>query len=101
MRRQPYLVERHQVVRDLTQHRAVITLGLENAHAETGLRAERETEVLALIAKGRSNKEIASTLSVTEGTVKLHVTNILTKLEVNTRTEALVVAVQRGIIDIV
>mgnify|MGYP001281120916 FL=1 len=63
--------------------------------------SERETEVLALIAKGRSNKEIASTLSVTEGTVKLHVTNILTKLEVNTRTEALVVAVQRGIIDIV
>lgn len=63
--------------------------------------SERETEVLTLIAKGRSNKEIASTLSVTEGTVKLHVTNILTKLEVNTRTEALVVAVQRGIIDIV
>lgn len=63
--------------------------------------SERETEVLALIAKGRGNKEIASALSVTEGTVKLHVTNILTKLEVNTRTEALVAAVQRGIIDIV
>lgn len=63
--------------------------------------SERETAVLALIAKGRSNKEIASALNVTEGTVKLHVTNILTKLEVNTRTEALVVAVQRGIIDIV
>jgi DNA-binding NarL/FixJ family response regulator len=63
--------------------------------------SERESEVLALIAKGRSNKEIASALGVTEGTVKLHVTNILTKLEVNARTEALVVAVQRGIIDIV
>lgn len=63
--------------------------------------SERETEVLTLIAKGRSNKEIASTLGVTEGTVKLHVTNILTKLEVNARTEALVVAVQRGIIDII
>ena len=63
--------------------------------------SERETEVLALIAKGQSNKEIASGLGVTEGTVKLHVTNILTKLEVNARTEALVVAVQRGIIDIV
>ena len=63
--------------------------------------SERETEVLALIAKGRSNKEIASELHVTEGTVKLHVTNILSKLEVNARTEALVVAVQRGIIDIV
>lgn len=62
--------------------------------------SERETEVLALIAKGQSNKEIATTLGVTEGTVKLHVTNILSKLEVNARTEALVVAVQRGIIDI-
>ena len=62
--------------------------------------SERETEVLALIAKGQINKEIANTLGVTEGTVKLHVTSILAKLEVNARTEALVVAVQRGIIDI-
>jgi DNA-binding NarL/FixJ family response regulator len=62
--------------------------------------SERETEVLALIAKGRSNKEIATDLGVTEGTVKLHVTNLLAKLEVNARTEALVVAVRRGIIDI-
>ena len=62
--------------------------------------SERETEVLTLIAKGQSNKEIAAVLGVTESTVKLHVTNILTKLEVNARTEALVVAVQRGIIDI-
>ena len=62
--------------------------------------SERETEVLALIAKGQINKEIAAALGVTEGTVKLHVTNILAKLEVNARTEALVVAVQRGIIDI-
>lgn len=62
--------------------------------------SERETEVLALIAKGHSNKEIALVLGVTEGTVKLHVTSILSKLEVNARTEALVVAVQRGITDI-
>ena len=62
--------------------------------------SERETEVLTLIAKGRSNKEIAVDLGVTEGTVKLHVTNLLAKLEVNARTEALVVAVRRGIIDI-
>jgi DNA-binding NarL/FixJ family response regulator len=62
--------------------------------------SERETEVLTLIAKGQSNKEIATTLGVTEGTVKLHVTSILSKLEVNARTEALVVAVQRGITDI-
>ncbi|MDQ5978356.1 MAG: hypothetical protein QG602_1330 [Verrucomicrobiota bacterium] len=62
--------------------------------------SERETEVLGLIAKGRSNKEIGAILGVTEGTVKIHVTNILSKLDVTARTEALVVAVQRGIIDI-
>lgn len=62
--------------------------------------SEREIEVLALIAKGRSNKEISSSLGVTEGTVKVHVTNIFSKLDVTARTEALVVAVRRGIIDI-
>ena len=62
--------------------------------------SERESEVLGLIAKGRSNKEIGSLLGVTEGTVKIHVTNIFSKLDVAARTEALVVAVQRGIIDI-
>jgi DNA-binding NarL/FixJ family response regulator len=62
--------------------------------------SDREREVLALIAKGQSNKEIAVALGVVEATVKLHVTHILSKLEVNARTEALVVAVQRGIIDL-
>lgn len=62
--------------------------------------SDRETEVLSLIAKGRSNKEIGALLGVTEGTVKIHVTNLLAKLEVTARTEALVVAVRRGIIDI-
>lgn len=62
--------------------------------------SDRETEVLALVAKGQSNKEIGSALGVTEGTVKIHMNNILSKLEVTTRTEAIFVAVRRGIIDI-
>lgn len=62
--------------------------------------SDREREVLSLIAKGRLNKEIASVLGVTEGTVKLHVTSILSKLDVTARTEALVVAVRHGLIDI-
>ncbi len=62
--------------------------------------SDREKEVLTLIAKGRSNKEIGTMLGVAEGTVKIHVTNILAKLEVNARTEAIVVAVRHGIIDI-
>jgi len=58
----------------------------------------REVEVLQLIVKGRSNKEIASDLSIAEVTVKLHVGHILTKLRVNDRTQATTTALQRGIV---
>lgn len=58
----------------------------------------RESEVLQLLAKGLSNKEIGAELRVVEGTVKIHVTNILAKLGVSDRTQAIVVAVRRGII---
>lgn len=60
----------------------------------------RELEVLRLVAKGLSNKEIGAQLNVVEGTVKIHVTNVLSKLRVADRTQAIVVAIQRGIIDI-
>ena len=62
--------------------------------------SDREIEVLSLIAKGRSNKEVGAQLGVTEGTVKIHVTNIFSKLEVTARTEAIVVALRHGIIDL-
>lgn len=58
----------------------------------------REIDVLGLIVKGRSNKEIASDLSIAEVTVKLHVGHILAKLGVNDRTQATTTALQRGII---
>jgi DNA-binding NarL/FixJ family response regulator len=58
----------------------------------------REIEVLALIVKGRSNREIASSLAITEGTVKGHVNNILSKLGVADRTQAATTAIQRGIV---
>ncbi len=58
----------------------------------------REIGVLELIVKGKSNKEIASALSIAEVTVKLHVGHILTKLGVNDRTQATTTALQRGII---
>ncbi len=58
----------------------------------------RELEVLQHVAKGQSNKEIAARLGVVEGTVKIHVANIFSKLGVSDRTQALVVAVKRGII---
>jgi two-component system NarL family response regulator len=50
------------------------------------------------LSEGRSNKEIGTTLSITEGTVKLHVNNILGKLGVSSRTEAVTVALKRGIL---
>jgi len=60
----------------------------------------RELEVLALIGKGKSNKEIAAVLHLVEGTVKVHVTNILSKLGVADRTQAVLAAVKRGILQL-
>jgi DNA-binding NarL/FixJ family response regulator len=60
----------------------------------------RELDVLRLVAKGLSNKEIGSDLHVVEGTVKIHLTNILAKLGVSDRTQAILAAVKRGIIEI-
>ncbi len=60
----------------------------------------REMEVLKLLAKGLSNKEIATQLGLVVGTIKIYVANIFSKLGVSDRTQALVVAVKRGIIDI-
>jgi DNA-binding NarL/FixJ family response regulator len=60
----------------------------------------REMEVLALIARGLSNKEIAAQLDLVEGTVKVHVTNILAKLRVTDRTQAILAGVKQGIIQI-
>jgi two-component system NarL family response regulator len=58
----------------------------------------RESEVLALIVKGRSNKEIGYDLGIAEPTVRLHLTHLFKKLHVLDRTQAAMVAVQRGLI---
>ncbi len=58
---------------------------------------KREREVLAEIAKGKSNKEIATSLFITEKTVKTHVSNILAKLELHDRTQAALYAVKHGL----
>jgi DNA-binding NarL/FixJ family response regulator len=59
---------------------------------------ERETEILRLMASGYSNKEIANSLNVAEGTVKNHVSNILSKLGVRDRTRAVLKAFELGIV---
>lgn len=58
---------------------------------------ERETDVLKCIARGLSNREIAETLHITEGTVKGHVSNILSKLHLQDRTQAALYAVKNGL----
>ena len=60
--------------------------------------SERELEILARVAAGDSNKEIATALYITEGTVKNHVTNILGKLGVRDRTQAALRARELGLI---
>ena len=58
----------------------------------------RETEILRLLAEGKRNREIADTLFLSEKTVKNYISNILYKLQVNSRTEAALLAVKRGLI---
>lgn len=60
----------------------------------------REVEVLRLIAKGRSNKEIASELGIVEGTVKAHITNIFGKLKAVDRAQAITIAMKNGILQL-
>jgi two-component system NarL family response regulator len=60
----------------------------------------REVEVLRMVANGLGNKEIATALKIAEVTVKLHVSHILEKLDVNDRTQAATVALQRGILSL-
>jgi DNA-binding NarL/FixJ family response regulator len=66
------------------------------ASAEQGLFTSREVDVLRLLVRGASNKEIASALFLSEGTVKNHVTHILSKLQVTGRTQAALRARELG-----
>jgi DNA-binding NarL/FixJ family response regulator len=61
---------------------------------------DREAEVLRLLARGKANKQIASNLYVSEKTVKAHVSSILMKLGVQSRTQAALYAVRAGLVSI-
>ena len=60
----------------------------------------RELDVLQMLGRGLSNKEIGAQLGVVEGTVKIHITNIFGKLGVTDRTKALLTAIKRGIVHV-
>lgn len=69
-------------------------------HAGDDTLTAREVEVLLLIAAGNSNKAIADKLSITDETVKGHVSNVLSKLGANDRTHAVTLGLKRGIIQL-
>jgi DNA-binding NarL/FixJ family response regulator len=59
----------------------------------------REKQVLIMIAKGRSSKEIAAELGISDRTVQTHTGNLLAKLHVTSRTQAALIAVRQGLVD--
>jgi two-component system NarL family response regulator len=91
------------VIRDVhTGHKRLppdVAAALAARKAQPAL-TPREVEVVQLIAQGLRNKEIAVTLGISEQTVKVHVKNILAKLNVSDRSAVIAVAVRRGIIHI-
>lgn len=82
-----------RLLKGLKNHAAEFS-ALENPEPMT----QRETEILRLMAGGYSNKEIARALEVAEGTIKNHVSNILSKMGVRDRTRAVLKAIESGLI---
>ncbi len=92
-----------QAVRKAAAGRRHVPADLASRLADRMSRASlstRELEVLRLLVGGKRNREIANALDITEGTVKLHVSSILGKLGAVDRTEAVTVALQRGLIQL-
>ena len=69
-------------------------------HVADDALTEREIEILRRVAAGKSNKLIAAELDISEGTVKNHMKSILPKLDANSRTHAVMIALKRGILDV-
>jgi DNA-binding NarL/FixJ family response regulator len=76
-----------------------LTMGATQKASKISDLTKREKDVLNELAKGKSNKEIASSLFITEKTVKTHVSNILAKLQLSDRTQAALYAVKNGYIE--
>lgn len=90
-----------ETVRRVAQGESFVPPEIASKLAESMSRSElsrRETQVLHYLASGKSNKEIGTALHITEGTVKCHVASVLSKLGATGRTEAIAIAVRRGLI---
>lgn len=91
-----------QAIRDVHAGKRRIPTEVAKIMAESSLTdpiTGREIEVLARVAEGLSNKEIAAVLFISEYTVKAHLKTILQKLGANDRTHAVMIALQRGFLD--
>jgi two-component system, NarL family, response regulator len=91
-----------EAIRSVHSGRRYLPQAIADRLAERMLRSsltERELEVLQMLARGLTNKEIGRALSISGNTVRNHVNSIIEKLEVSDRTEAATVAIHRGIIE--
>lgn len=91
-------------IRDVMRGRKRVAPAIAEKLADRVSRVQltgREFNVLRLIAEGKSNKEIADTLRISDATVKAHITNLLSKLRVSSRTEAIAVAIKRGLVRVI
>ncbi|MEJ2556392.1 MAG: response regulator transcription factor [Anaerolineae bacterium] len=79
-------------------HQLMKRLGAPDQASPVDGLTERELDVLRLVAHGLSNKEIARSLGLSKGTVKVHVSNVLNKLGASSRTQAAMMALQIGLI---
>ncbi len=83
---------------DLVVSERVVATAAPGAVAQGGALTARELEVLRLVARGLSNKEIAADLGITTHTVKYHLAAVLEKLGVRSRTEAVSLGVRTGLV---
>jgi DNA-binding NarL/FixJ family response regulator len=75
-----------------------LTQDLRSGPAGAALLTPREREILKLVGEGRSNREIADVLVISERTARTHVSNVLSKLNLTSRTQAALMAIREGLV---
>ena len=91
--------ELHARVKRSLRRSAPFANGNGNGHKDESNLSPREREILALLAEGRTQGQIANTLVISSKTVATHIQHILSKLGVNTRAQAVAMAFQRGLVE--
>jgi DNA-binding NarL/FixJ family response regulator len=87
-----------EITKELASQTRTVTSTAENAADSLEELTAREVEVLRLMAEGYGNKQIAARLGISDHTVKFHISSILAKLSVSSRTEAVTQGIRMGLI---